>query len=176
MDIAWEEIARTYRLHYSSGCFFELKREVMGENTSVDEFIRNINSKGLEPSLALVIQNILEKNRTLLNRDPEILWSDEYTENAAKEMAAILVDAVKSVLEKDDQLKILKAIADSEERIKKTIEEAEGRLKKEIQRIEYETRRIKHLFGELVKDRYYVKRKDYIDGIEPFSNMHGLSY
>ena len=153
MDNAWDTIERVYRLtYYSDDCISELKKEVMGENTSIDEFIRNIQSKGLEPSISLVIHNILRKYTEILNRDPVILWSDEYSENAAKGMASILVNAIKSVLEKDDHLIILKAIAESEERIINRIEDKGDQVIEEVQKIKPSLDDIKNQFSSILKD------------------------
>lgn len=140
MDKAWATIDKKYRLSlhtekYTDNCLTELKREVMGENTSVEEFVRNTEIKGFEPSIALVIQGILKKHIVTLNRDPEIIWSDEYTENAAKDMASILVDAIKSVFENVDHLRILKAIYKSEERIVTELHQATNQVIGEIRNV-----------------------------------------
>lgn len=140
MDKALATIDKKYRLSlhtekYTDNCLTELKREVMGENTSVEEFVRNTEIKGFEPSIALVIQGILKKHIVTLNRDPEIIWSDEYTENAAKDMASILVDAIKSVFENVDHLRILKAIYKSEERIVTELHQATNQVIGEIRNV-----------------------------------------
>lgn len=137
MDKAWNTIDQKYRLSLhteknTDNCLLELKREVMGENTSVDEFVRNISDKGLETSISIVIQSILKRHQLALNKDPEIIWGDEYLENAAEDMASILVAAIKSVFEDDDQLRILKAIADSTDTIVTELHQATGQVIDEI--------------------------------------------
>lgn len=87
MDKAWNEIEKRYRLYDSEDCLSELKREIMGEGTSVEEFVRNKETKGFKPSITMVTRSILEKHRELLSRDPEIIWDDRYTEDAANDMA-----------------------------------------------------------------------------------------
>lgn len=140
MDKAWATIDKKYRLSlhtekYTDNCLTELKREVMGENTSVEEFVRNTEIKGFEPSIALVIKGILKKHVATLNRDPAIIWNDEYTENAAKDMASILVAAIKSVFEDVDHLRILKAISESEEKIINRVEDKGDQIIEEVQKI-----------------------------------------
>ena len=140
MDKAWDTIDKKYRLSlhtekYTDNCLAELMREVLGENTSVDEFIRNTEIKGFEPSIALVIKGILKKHVATLNRDPAIIWNDEYTENAAKDIASILVAAIKSVFEDVDHLRILKAISESEERIITEVHQATDQVIGEIRNL-----------------------------------------
>ena len=135
IEEAWERIEKDYRLTlYAEDCFAELKREIMGKSTSVDEFVRNTRAKGFEPSIAIVIQSILERHRDVLNRDPEIKWDEIYTEKAAKEMASILVEAVKNAFEDDDQLRLLKTLADSESAIKRKVEDKGDQIVEEIRK------------------------------------------
>lgn len=123
MGKAWDEIENIYRLSPYKKCLSELKQEVMGEQTSVEEFIRNLNSKGLEPSIAMVIQSILNRYKDELKKDSEINWDDKYIEEAASDIAARLVKAIKAVFEDDNQLRLLKEIADSTEVLLKKIED-----------------------------------------------------
>lgn len=114
MDEAWGKINKEYRLDlYSDDCLSELKQEIMGGSTSVEEFTHNLEYKGLEPSLAIVVQNILKKHRKILDNDPEYTWDDSFIDESANNIALILVTAMKSIFEADDQLRILKAIAEN---------------------------------------------------------------
>ena len=133
LDEAWTTIDNKYRISFNSeNCLLELKSEIMGGDTSVDEVTRNLKDKKIEISLSIIIRNILEKYREILNRDAEIIWDDAFLDSAALDIAMILVHAMRSVFENVDHLLILKAIAESTDRIVKEIKESEGRLTDEI--------------------------------------------
>ena len=106
----WQQIYDDYKL--TDVCFSTLKQEVIGENTSTDEFVDNSQRKKLEESYALVIQFILEKYRGGLERKSKKTWDDEYIKNASKDIAARLIFTLQNVFSEDDLLKILKAISD----------------------------------------------------------------
>ena len=133
LDEAWTTIDKKYRISINTeDCLLELKREMMGGNTSVDEVTRNLKDKKIENSLSLIIRNILEKHTEMLNRDAEITWNDALLDSAALDIATILVNAMRVVFENVDHLLILKAITESADRIVTVIKESEGRLTKEI--------------------------------------------
>ncbi len=133
LDEAWTTIDNKYRISINSeDCLLELKREMMGGNTSVDEVTRNLKDKKLENSLSIIIRSILGKYWKILNRDAEIIWDDAFIDSAALDIATILVHAMRSVFENVDHLLILKAIVESADRIVKEIKESERRLTDEI--------------------------------------------
>lgn len=130
---AWDNIDTLYRITYANDdCLSELKQEIMGNNTSVDEFVRNIETNGFEQSIAMVIYSIIVKHRDVLNRDPQITWDEEFTKNAAKEMASILVNAIKAVFEKVDFLRLLRAIDESTTTVIRELKTSEVRIIKEM--------------------------------------------
>ena len=115
----WDQIYADYKL--TDVCFLKLRQEVIGENTSTDEFVNNFQRKKLEDSYALAIQTILEKYKGGLEHKSKRTWDDEYIENASKDIASRLMNTLNSVFEEDDLVKILKAIADRSEDIRENI-------------------------------------------------------
>ena len=105
-------------------CFSKLRREVIGENTSTDEFVNNSQRKKLEESYALATQTILDKYKGGLEHKSKKTWDDEYIADASKDIASRLMDTLNSVFEENDLVKILKAIADRSEDIRGYISES----------------------------------------------------
>lgn len=93
-------------------CLEELKQEVPGKNTSLSEFVDNLKRKKLEESYAIVIQPRLEKHSGTRKLYSTYNWDKEFIENASKDMASRVVNALKGVFNQDDLVKILKAIVD----------------------------------------------------------------
>lgn len=134
LDRAWCTIDKKYRLSSNSEeCLFELQREMMGESTSAEEINRNLKDNKIENSLSFVIKNILGKHIEMLNKDPEIIWNEAFLDDAAQDIAAILVNALRIVFENVDHLMLLKVIADSTVTIVREINELGDRLIEEIQ-------------------------------------------
>ena len=105
-------------------CFSKLRREVIGENTSTDEFVNNSQRKKLEESYALATQTILDKYKGGLEHKSKKTWDDEYIADASKDIASRLMNTLNSVFEENDLVKILKAIADRSEDIRGYISES----------------------------------------------------
>jgi len=118
----WDQIYSDYKL--TDVCFSKLKREVIGENTSTDEFVNNSQRKKLEESYALATQTILDKYKGGLEHKSKKTWDDEYIANASKDIASRLMNTLNSVFEENDLVKILKAIADRSEDIRGYISES----------------------------------------------------
>ena len=114
MDNAWETIQKKYDL--TERCMAELKTEIMGERTSVGEFVRNSQNVGLKSAVADVIESILLRHTEDLNKNTGYVWSKSFTHKASLEIAAILIGSIEDVFENNDSLRILKAIADSDAR------------------------------------------------------------
>ena len=124
MDSEWDRIRRDYRL--TEECLAELKDELIGESTSVAKFVRNLenNSKGsghhpvddkksqLVDNLRPVIIFILMKHKEELKKDPVYKWDSVFILGEARKIAVRIVGAIDSVLNNDDELKILVAIAE----------------------------------------------------------------
>ena len=127
----WDQIYDDYKL--TDVCFSKLRQEVIGENTSTDEFVDNTQRKQLEESYALVTQTILEKYKGGLKRKSKKAWDDAYIKNASKDIASRLVSTLQNVFSEDDLLKILKAIADRSKDIRGDI----GKIR-EADRLEHE--------------------------------------
>ena len=127
----WDQINDDYKL--TGVCFSKLKQEVIGENTSTDEFVDNFQRKKLKESYALVIQTILEKYRGGLERRSKKTWDDEYIKIASKDIASRLIRALQNVFNEDDLLKILKVIADRSNDIRGDISKS-----REANRLEHE--------------------------------------
>ena len=120
---AWNTIDRKYKIKkHSEKCLAELKQEIMGERTSVDEFIRNNENKNVESSIAMVIQNILNKYKDELNENNSITWDEKYIQRAAADISSMLVAAMNGVIESGDHLKILTQIVSGQEEIRKKID------------------------------------------------------
>ena len=131
---AWLTIDKKYHLsYYSEECLLELQQEILGERTSVDEVIRNLKDKRIVSSLSIAIKNILEKHRGTLNRDTEISWDDATIDNAALDIAIILMKVIRSAFENVDHLLIMKSSVENTERITREVQESEKRLIEEIQ-------------------------------------------
>ncbi len=136
VDEAWNKINADYRISlHSEDCLIELKHEIMGKSTSVEEFVRNMNNQGFEDSIAVVIQGILEKHKDELNNDPVIKWDKSYTFTAAKAMASILVVAITRVFQENDTLMVLMAIAESGQTILKKVEDKGDQILEEIRKV-----------------------------------------
>ena len=114
MDAAWGTIQKKYDL--TEGCMAELKMEIMGERTSVAEFVRNSQSVGLKYAVTDVIESIFQRHTEDLNKNTRYVWSRGFTRKASSEISAILIGAIEDVFESNDSLRILKAIADSDAR------------------------------------------------------------
>ena len=112
IDKAWKAIQQKYDL--TDSCMKDLKNEVMGSGTSVDSFMRNSESRGLNDAIAIVINSILLKHVDEFNRNARHTWTVAYTENASKDIANILIDSVNGVFKTNDSLLLLKAIRDSD--------------------------------------------------------------
>ena len=117
MDTSWDAIQKKYDL--TVGCMTELKMEIMGERTSVGEFVRNSQSVGLKYAVTDVIESILQRHVEDLNKNTRYVWSKRFTREAASEIASILIGSVENVFESNDSLRILKAIVDSDARRRK---------------------------------------------------------
>ena len=117
IDVEWGKIKRDYRL--SDKCLSDLKNEIMGEGTSLDEFIRNVERDNsakdsrshLENCLKQVITHILVRHKEELNKDPEYKWDSVFILSAARNIAVRIINAVESVIKEGDDLIILLAIA-----------------------------------------------------------------
>ena len=123
IDKEWINICRNYRL--PEKCLEDLKNELMGEGTSVDEFIRNLESnrrilgyghvedgkRHLVDSLRPIITQILMKHKEELRRDPELKWDSLFISDVARKMAVRIVETIESILSNDVNLRILVAIA-----------------------------------------------------------------
>ena len=114
MDTSWDAIQKKYDL--TVGCMTELKMEIMGERTSVGEFVRNSQSVGLKYAVTDVIESILQRHVEDLNKNTRYVWSKRFTREAASEIASILIGSIEDVFESNDSLRILKAIVDSDAR------------------------------------------------------------
>ena len=151
----WDQIYDDYKL--TDVCFSKLKQGVPGENTSTDEFVNNNQRKKLEDSYALVIQPILEMHRGGLEHNSKKTWDDEYIKNASEDIACRLISTLQTVLDEDDLLKILKAIADRSKDIRGDI--AAGR---EANRLEHE-----QLMKILAEISELIKAKRVYSDIQP---------
>ena len=123
IDKEWINICRNYRL--PEKCLEDLKNELMGEGTSVNEFIRNLESnrrilgygyvedgkRHLVDNLRPIITQILMKHKEELRRDPEFKWDSLFISDAARKMAIRIVGTIESILSNDDNLRIRVAIA-----------------------------------------------------------------
>ena len=112
IDNAWKVVQQKYDL--TDPCMTDLKTEIMGTGTSVDSFMRNSESHGLNDAIAIVVKSILLKHVNEFRRDTKHTWTEAYTENASKDIANILVDSVNGVFSTNDSLLLLKAIRDSD--------------------------------------------------------------
>ena len=66
----------------------------MGESTSVESFLSNANRNNLESSLSIIINQILIKHVNELNKDPLIIWDNDYLKNASQNIATMIVKTI----------------------------------------------------------------------------------
>ena len=143
----WQQIYDYYKL--TDVCLSKLKQDVIGENTSTDQFVNNSQRKKLEESYALAIQIILERYKGGLERKSKKKWNDEYIKNASRDIAARLISTLQNVFSEDDLLKILKAIADRSKDIRGDIGNS-----READRLEHE-----QLMQTLIEISDWIKSK-----------------
>lgn len=109
----WDQIFKEYNL--TDVCFSKLKQEVIGENTSPEEFVNNYQRKKLKDSYAMVTQTILEKFKGGLEQKSKKTWDDAYIEYVSKDIASRLTSTLQNVYDEEDLLKILFAITNVKE-------------------------------------------------------------
>lgn len=117
MDAEWDRIRCDYRL--PEKCCADLKKEIMGEGTSVAQFVRNFErneptkdqNRNLVNSLRPVIALILKRHREELEKDPEYKWDNMFLSDATRKISARIVKTIDTVFSKEETLAILTAIA-----------------------------------------------------------------
>ena len=121
MNAVWDAVQTRYGV--TGACLYEMKNEVMGPNTSIEEHVRNIKSRNLEQSVSIVIRSILQKNKEQLQRDTIYSWDDDQIETTSRNISKELIDAIKGVFENEDDLILLKTIADNIEEDRKNYQD-----------------------------------------------------